>query len=291
MSRFFNTYYTIINETNFFGKISESMCQFIVDKLNKNNSVKIYLKELFQSKYLNQIPPNRRLDIQRLHFNSNAFLTVQYSNSNLYGQYIPPMVFSDLRLINTITTDVKQHTKYFKYLDLTSEQKGIEYINSKFNQIKDFGCIQISLNNNQYDIIDVVEHELQHFIFLLCTISRTNIMYGLHFSNNKNTYNLNEDEFITLLGSYNNYLIKHFSNHFNININNVKLYLNNLLQFFKTNNCDLKYLNLFKSDDIINKDIKSFYLEIYSDERFTKINKWKLLLKWTYLNFCKNLSL
>ena len=35
-------------------------------------------------------------------------------------------------------------------------------------------------------------------------------MYGLHFSNNKNTYNLNEDEFITLLGSYNNYLIKHF---------------------------------------------------------------------------------
>ena len=53
MSRFFNTYYTIINETNFFSKISESMCQFIVDKLNKNNSVKIYLKELFQSKYLN----------------------------------------------------------------------------------------------------------------------------------------------------------------------------------------------------------------------------------------------
>ena len=58
-------------------------------------------------------------------------------------------------------------------------------------------------------------------------------MYGLHFSNNKNTYNLNEDEFITLLGSYNNYLIKHFSNHFNVDINNVKLYLNNLLHFLK----------------------------------------------------------
>lgn len=161
-----------------------------------------------------------------------------------------------------------------------------------------------TLDKNNLDLPtleEAVEHEVQHLCIFLLSIAKTCVWFGKHFSNVNWTvqYELSEHEFITLLGSYSNILIRIYKSMFEnnkSNLNNFIYCLLNLSLFDKDDNPN--FSKMLKQSKIF-PNIKKFLKSIYDDKTFVIKNqnteepytqiyenkkKVKLMFKWLYKN-------
>ena len=166
-----------------------------------------------------------------------------------------------------------------------------------------------TLDKNNLDLPtleEAVEHEVQHLCIFLLSIAKTCVWFGKHFSNVNWTvqYELSEHEFITLLGSYSNILIRIYKSMFGNNKSNLNDFiycLLNLSLFDKDDNSN--FSKTLKQSKIF-PNIKKFLKSIYDDktfviknqntnEQYTQIyenkKKVKLMFKWFYKNLSEGI--
>lgn len=176
-------------------------------------------------------------------------------------------------------------------------------------------CITLDDNDlTKYTLEEVVEHETQHLYTFLLNLSKEinliNIWYSNNFIGFKNgkinktlQYYLDEDEFVTLFGTYCNLLIRILKGVIqNPTKQDILNFIKCLLDliFDKKTNSQFKYA--IQSNPKF-ENIKQFYLTIYQDQNFIfdknidkilpkiKKLKWKQLLIWTYKNIIENFKI
>lgn len=163
-------------------------------------------------------------------------------------------------------------------------------------------------DNNNFDLptlSEAVEHETQHLCIFLLSIAKTCIYFGKHFSNVNWTaqYELSEHEFITLLGSYSNILVRIFNS-----ITKDKTKLNEFIHVLLNlalfdNKIDSPFYSALSNSKMF-PAIKKFLKSIYNDKTFviknpntneqytpiyTDKKKFNLMLKWLYKNLEKGI--
>jgi hypothetical protein len=168
---------------------------------------------------------------------------------------------------------------------------------------------------SKYTLEETIEHELQHLYIFLTAIEKENNRIATWYSKNslgirngqidaKIKYILDEDEFITLFGTYNNYLIRLFKNickkpSYTDKLLFIKTFLN--FVFNKNISETNKFKYIFLNEQTLLHDVIEFYQIIYQDEKFEydenieqvlpkmKKSKFKQLLIWTLKNFDINI--
>lgn len=297
--------------------------------------ITIYIKDLINNALYDNLKESIKPLYQQLQFlfkNSNNYLTLKISKTKCFinndilnkglfqinswfGQFNCDFkhiqILNDLQFPN-IKKIIKQQIndqldkKQIKYDIL---QHNIEIFKQDINNCLNICQITIYPDNCTLDdtnidlptLEEVVEHECQHLCIFLLSIAKTYIYFGKHFSNVNWTsqYELNENEFITLLGSYSNILIRIFKK-YQIPKDQLNTYIHTCIALFLDKpipSLGIQYIEYIKNSKMYDK-IKQFYQQIYKDKIFvikdenqnpiTPIynnnKKFKLLLNWTYKN-------
>jgi hypothetical protein len=318
MKLFNQIYQDLICEKNYVLPIPQSLFSYLKEKIlnMKTMNISISFSELFEhncfsdwteynKKYLDLIKPNLLGNIK-----------IELIEKNMRGMFIPSEEFGQLNYSSTelnnksvsiLNADssyikaIKQHLNA-RYKDLEEDKILLQEINKHLSSIKIFGTFVFSkqiVNQKtslyQFTFDEILEHECQHFCNLLIAIAKTNQYYSRHFDklfNPDEKYNLDEDEFITLLGSYTNYLVRIYLNYKRTDLNT---FVHCLLDYVFSPNKQTKYTDIFKQLPLM-EEVKTFYLDIWKSEQFQGIgtryskNKYNTLLKWTYKNLKENIQ-
>lgn len=312
---------------------------------NKSIKEKIFINDLLESKYLKQFSDEDLYQclVSLFKNRDDAFILVKserINNDDVFlstnGSFEPPIDFEentfrentmhlawpkikDLGFSNDQRLN-KFKEKYKKSLkELKNRYSKCQILLKEFKEnILDFSCfgaITIFPDNcskdkdsiEQITINDVVEHESQHCYIFLLELAKTCIFLGRVFSNEfeNNLSQLNEQEFITLFGTYCNVLIRIYKR-----IDGFK----NLNEFIKVlvdlcindrTDMDEKYEMALKSS-IQFQNIKNFYKLIYKDSHYViktakegktanlvnlgNNDKFSKLISCTLKNFKENLK-
>lgn len=189
---------------------------------------------------------------------------------------------------------LEQNIKSFKN-DITSVQELAKLV------IYPNAC---TLNKNNLDLPtleEAVEHEVQHLCIFLLSIAKTCVWFGKHFSNVNWTvqYELSEHEFITLLGSYSNILIRIYKSISGNDKSRLNEFIHCLLDLSLFNKDDNSNFSEILKQSKMFPNIKKFLKSIYDDKTFVIKNqnteepytqiyenkkKVKLLYKWIFKN-------
>jgi hypothetical protein len=318
MKLFNQIYQDLICETNYVLPIPQTLFSYLKTKIlnMETMNISISFSELFEhncfsdwteynKKYLDIIKPNLLGNIN-----------IELIDINMRGMFIPSAEFGRLNFSSTelnnksvsiLNSDspyikaIKQHLNN-RYKDLEEDKRLLQEINKHLSTIKIFGTFVFSkqiLNQNtslhRFTFDEILEHECQHFCNLLIAIAKTNQYYSRHFDklfNPDDKYNLDEDEFITLLGSYTNYLVRVYFNHKKTDLNT---FVHCLLDYVFSPNKQTQYLDIFKRLPLM-EEVKTFYLDIWKSEQFQNVgkryskDKFNTLLKWTYKNLKENIQ-
>lgn len=332
--------FNLIFEDNYFLKVPQqifTMVEKTILSLIKNNDFDTYkeifikdlIYELSEEKYYNELvklfknSSNKiliKISKNFLKINSNS-IKGSFTVHGWFGINTNEFSLNHINVLSDIQSpqirklikekiNDKIDAKKKHYKDI---QRNLEIFKKDISKIEHLAKLEIfpeacTLNENDLDkptLHEAIEHEVQHLCIFLLSVAKTYAYFGKHFSNVNWTcqYQLSEHEFITLLGSYTNILIRIFKS-VNSNKENLNIFIHTCLEAFlkDTNIYDNNYKKVLLSSKMFN-DIKKFYQDIFNDRRFvlnvnneqiTEIyenkKKFKLLLKWTYKNLYKNLS-
>lgn len=315
---FDDIYLNIVNEENTVFPLDKDLKQYIYSVFltnikNNNICIKIPLRDL-KDKISN-------IYIQKF---------LERISNKIYFNCIIDTALNTERMFNVDAEFVKQLKLMFSIIkkEIELKLKDIRYSEQLFNQLlKNIYDNKVSLlcsitinptfitldnnNLNNYTLEEVVEHETQHLYTFLLNLSKEinliNIWYSNNFIGFKDgkidktlQYYLDEDEFVTLFGTYCNLLIRILKNVIqNPTKQDILEFIKCLLDliFDKETNSQFKYI--IQSNKQFEK-IKQFYLAIYQDQNFIfdknidkilpkiKKSKWKQLLIWTYKNIVEN---
>lgn len=327
MSRIFDQIYRdIITKVNYKVKIPNKLFTFMKDQYltlytNGDQYKEFIIKNLINADLFSDWSTYNLKWLNTIRNNLTCKLVIDLSATNTDGLFSPSIEFNKLPFSSLNSNNVsifsadtnyvkgifnlKDHVK-LKNKELKEDQYLLQIINKRLNEI-DILCV-ISLNKLLFDppkqhshlfnLDEVLEHELQHFCILLIAIAKTNIYYTKHFDrilNPQNKYSLDEDEFVILFGSYNNWLIRFYKHH---NYTNLNIFVHDLLGITFHNKTDSVYYNQLINNSSF-EEIRDFFIDIWKSEYFQSDNlhirpysknKFKTLLKWTYDNMVKNLN-
>lgn len=313
-------YQDIICETNYILQAPPALLTYLKNKIlnMKTQTILITFNELFENNCFDDWTTYNKNILDSIKNNLHGFIKICIVNNKVRGQFIPSEEFGKLNYAGTelnnksitlLDSDseyiksLKQHIN-FKFNELQEDKQLLLEINKHLSKIKLFGTFYFNsfyitsndkTNLNEFLFDEILEHECQHFCNLLISIAKTNQYYSRHFDksfNINNKYNLDEDEFITLFGSYNNWLCRFYSNN---KLSDLNTFVHCLLAFVFKPSQENIYSTLFKKYKIMS-EIKTFYIDIWKSEQFQQItepyskNKYQTLLKWTYKNLKENLN-
>lgn len=238
------------------------------------------------------------------------------STMHLAMPKIKPLTINNSLIIDKFKKKYKEQIKNLKD-EFSKKQALLEEFKNNIINFDKFGEITIipencSNDNNSIDQLtlnDTIEHECQHFYIFLLELAKTCIYFGRHFGNeikNNQLYQLNEDEFIPLIGTYSNILLRIYN--LIPEPKNIESFVKALIEISihgKTSE-NLKYEKFLKSSMQFD-NISLFYKLIWKDSQYgvktkTKQNKiiqlmnlgdtkkFKKLVNWTIKNLKLNLD-
>ena len=324
------------NPNGIFQKIYKIILN-IYEKKQYSKEIKIYIKDIINSAFEVELKDSVKslyLELQQLFTkNSTNYISISIEDSaiainenSIKGSFtINPFFgldrnmfdFRHIKVLDDIKSpiikslvkkqindkiDVK--TKNYKILE-----QNIQSFKKDITAVQELAKLVIypnacTLNKNNLDLPtleEAVEHEVQHLCIFLLSIAKTCVWFGKHFSNVNWTvqYELSEHEFITLLGSYSNILIRIYKSMFGNDKSKLNEFIHcllNLSLFDKDNNSN--FSEMLKQSKMFS-NIKKFLKSIYDDktfviknqnteEQYTQIyenkKKIKLMFKWLYKN-------
>lgn len=316
--KFDDIYLNIVNEENTVFPPDKELKQyiysiFLANIKNNNICIKIPLIDLKDKTFNIYIQKFLERISNKIYFNCIIDTTL-----NTEGMFNVDAVFvKQLKLMSSIIKkEIESKLRDIRYSDQLFKNllKNIYDDNVSLLCSITINPMYITLDDNdltKYTLEEVVEHETQHLYTFLLNLSKEINLINVWYSNNfigfrdgkidqTLQYYLDEDEFITLFGTYCNLLIRILKDAIQKPtkqdiLNFIKCLLN--LIFDKETNSQFKYV--IQSNPKF-ENIKQFYLTIYQDQNFIfdknidnilpkiKKSKWKQLLIWTYKNIVEN---